>query len=58
MTTRQCNCYMLRKSDEIRFTARYGAHDCDCPVYRESLDPVDQRNDAAFRAANRPMKYA
>lgn len=45
-----CNCYVARLSAEAQFTLRYGAHSLNCPVYRPSLDPVDQLHDSDWRA--------
>ena len=50
----ECNCWVARESEEVRFGIRFGAH-CDrpgwrngpqpCPQYRPSQDPVDAAND-------------
>ena len=40
-----CNCWVADQSEEDRYCIRYGAHATTCPVYRESLDPVDRAND-------------
>jgi hypothetical protein len=40
-----CTCYVQHLTEEERFTLRYGAHEIECPVYRESLDPVDKLKD-------------
>lgn len=45
----ECNCWVARQSDEVRFGIRYGAHDTACPTYRESLDPIDRLNDEELR---------
>lgn len=45
MTERTCNCYMLNAPDSVVWCARWGQHDKRCPVYRESLDPVDREKD-------------
>jgi len=45
-----CNCYVAALPDIDRFTLRYGAHGLDCPVYRESGDPVDRLKDEETRA--------
>ena len=53
----ECNCYVKDLPAAERFGIRYGAHEPDCPVYRESLDPVDRKHDEAIRQqakASRP----
>ena len=40
-----CNCYMLNAPEQVRWAARMGQHATDCPLYRESLDPVDRMKD-------------
>jgi hypothetical protein len=45
----ECNCYVKDLPAAERFGIRYGAHQTDCPVYRESLDPVDRKHDEAIR---------
>ena len=48
----ECNCYVSRLSELDRFALRRGAHEPSCPVYRESLDPVDRVRDAITRELN------
>jgi hypothetical protein len=45
----ECNCYVQHLTEEERFTLRYGAHEIECLVYRESLDPVDKLKDEDAR---------
>ncbi len=45
----RCTCWVADQSPEARFGIRYGAHSMDCPLWRESLDPVDQANDEELR---------
>ena len=45
----ECNCYVKDLPAAERFGIRYGAHEPTCPVYRESLDPVDRKHDEAIR---------
>ncbi len=45
-----CNCYVKHYLPEIQFGIRYGQHATNCPIFRESLDPVDRANDAEYRA--------
>ena len=50
-TGKGCNCWVSRESLEVQFSLRYGAHGITCPLYRESLDPVDRLHDAQERDA-------
>ena len=45
-----CNCYVRYLQEEVRFGLHFGAHNPKCPVYQESLDPVDRLNDVIFRS--------
>ena len=44
-----CNCYVSTLTEEQRFCLRSGSHADSCPVYHESLDPVDRMHDAEAR---------
>ena len=44
-----CNCYVSILTEEQRFCLRSGSHADSCPVYRESLDPVDRLHDLEAR---------
>ena len=44
-----CTCWVKFQDHEMRYTVRYGAHNPTCPVYRPSLDPVDNVKDAELR---------
>ena len=45
----KCNCYVRILAPIDIFTLRYGAHGLNCPVYRESGDPVDKLKDVDAR---------
>ena len=45
-----CNCYVSQLSEEQRFSLRSGSHADSCPVYHESLDPVDRLYDLEAKA--------
>lgn len=47
--TRRCTCYVKDLPEPDRFPLHNGAHSLDCPVYRESLDPVDALHDREAR---------
>ena len=40
-----CRCYVAALDYLTRFGLRRGAHTRCCPMFRESLDPVDRRQD-------------
>ncbi len=44
-----CNCYVSTLAPHAQFTLRYGSHETTCPVYRESKDPVDRKQDEEYR---------
>ena len=44
-----CTCWVSRATAEIRFGARWGAHNLRCLAYRVSLDPVDKLKDVHNR---------
>lgn len=44
-----CNCYVAHLKHDKQFTLRWGAHETTCPVYRPSLDPVNQKQDDEIR---------
>jgi len=44
-----CQCYVRELSQLAQLELHYGAHDVRCPVYRESLDPVDRAIDECAR---------
>lgn len=46
-----CECYVRSLPTLTQMELRYGAHELACPVYRDSLDPIDRRNDANARAS-------
>lgn len=46
---KSCNCYVALLPEMVRFSVRYGAHQPECPKYRESADPVDRANDIEYR---------
>jgi hypothetical protein len=48
----ECKCYVKNLLAYDRFALRRGAHEPSCPVYRESLDPVDRVRDAITRELN------
>ncbi len=45
-----CNCWVRSIPIEDSFALHWGAHEKECPCYRISKDPVDQRNDEDIRA--------
>ncbi len=47
--TGKCKCYVAQLPPQVRFGLRWGAHEVDCLVYRESRDPVDQEQDKVLR---------
>jgi hypothetical protein len=53
----RCKCYVRYLDAETRFVLRYGAHNPDCPQYRESGDQVDRMIDADFRATWEPRVW-
>ena len=54
--TKPCTCYVSKLDEETRFGLRYGAHNKQCPIYAESLDPVDYAEDEEYRASHEPWK--
>ena len=50
-----CRCYIKRMADEVVFTAHWGAHSLECPLYRVSRDPVDNLHDVEFREKFEPL---
>ena len=52
----ECNCYVNDLPAAERFGIRYGAHQTDCPVYRESLDPVDRKHDEGIRQNHQALR--
>ena len=52
MYLEQCTCWVRSASREVQYTVRWGAHNLECPLYRESMDPVDKANDEELRAKN------
>ena len=40
-----CNCWVRNRPLEEQFGLRWGAHSKDCPMYRESRDPVNKMQD-------------
>jgi len=44
-----CDCYVGQLPPFEQWELRYGAHTPECPVYRRSLDPVDDAKDKAIR---------
>jgi len=50
-----CGCYVQFMDNEVVFQVRWGAHGLDCPLYRQSRDPVDHVADLEFRAKFEPM---
>ena len=40
-----CQCWVSKATEEIRFGTRWGAHNPACPVYRPSGDIVDAKYD-------------
>ena len=44
-----CTCWVASEPIENAFYVRHGAHNPQCPLYRESLDPVDRANDDELR---------
>lgn len=47
-----CNCWVSTKTEQERYSIRYGAHSTACNVYRESGDALDRERDEALRDAN------
>lgn len=45
-----CRCYVKKLPREFQFQLRWGAHALDCPIYRPSMDPVDNQQDIDARA--------
>jgi hypothetical protein len=45
-----CTCYVKALGEEAFFGVRMGAHSLSCPLWRESLDPVDHLQDCELRA--------
>lgn len=41
----KCKCYVQHLDRLTQFGLHYGAHDKECPSYRESGDPVDRWHD-------------
>ena len=48
----ECKCYVKNLPELDRFALRRGTHEPSCPVYRESLDPVDRVHDEITRSLN------
>jgi len=44
-----CECYVRHLPVIEQYSLRYGAHALDCPIYRQSCDPVDDLHDREFR---------
>ena len=44
-----CNCYVRDLNAYQQFALHYGAHSLSCPVYRKSLDPIDDVQDRENR---------
>lgn len=47
---RTCDCWVRLQSEVDRFGIRFGAHNPTCPVFKPTLDPVDNYHDAELRA--------
>lgn len=43
-----CNCW-VKAQPQMAYGIHWGAHHITCPVYRRSLDPVDDRLDCEIR---------
>ena len=50
-----CRCYIKRMADEVIFSAHWGAHNPECPLYSVSRDPVDNLHDMEFREQFEPL---
>lgn len=58
MANNRCTCYVRNLSEQDQFCIRYGSHNPNCSVYRESRDTVDRQADQDFRINHEPLADA